>query len=559
MYRRNKENKMDTIINVPRHIKLAGAMLAIAALVITLLAVNFAAGPAQAQSKTYPDPQPCGQGHAKVPGNPVDQITTGEIAFFDAYWHIKTKTINNNLCPPAITEQDDGLGNKTITRTDAKIDIAKSVIHVTDTHKVTVINSSAAGYNPNAVSGPTIDLAEYRFLAKGLGLGANEAPEAGTQVYWLRLDDPDTDDEDETSDLVLGFSTKLFESKYWESRSGNKPFYYEFESERDNIFEVHGPHFFAFAAPRANNGVQNKAIWDSYDPDTNQMQMEAGVEFQGVQWVFTEPGTHHIQVHAVGHVNENVTGASDDWKQNLPEEKTVTSEVRTYTIQSGPLSFNQQPMFQVERSVAENSPAGVKVGDPVMVTGGDDGDTLTYGLRGKGSSHFEVASVSGGAQVTVARGARLDYETRPTYDLVLGVSDGKDREGQDDPSIDSTVALKISLTDVTGPAKVTIEVDEAAPATGATVTLTSTLSGDIPPPELVEYIWIERDLESNIPNVQINGNNEYGTTSVSVTHSTEGKRRYQAHLYFYSHDGQSRYDLEGASSNLLDVKWADKP
>ncbi len=543
---------MDTLTKAPMQLKLAGALLAVAALFIGLMAVVFAVGPAQAQSKTYPDPQPCGQGQAKVPEKPVDQITTGKIAFFDAYWDIPTKTINNNLCPPSVTqttvtETDPNTGaTKKVTkvsRIDAKIDIAKSVIHVTDDYKVTVV-AGAAGAGQ-------ISLAEYPFLKNGLELNSDGTPKPGTEVYWLRLDDPDTNDVNETSDLTLGFSTKLFDAKYWEPRNGNKPFYYEFESERDNIYEVHGPHFFAFGAPKANNGVQKGAIWDSYDADVNKMQMEAGVEFQEVQWVFTEPGTHHIEVHAVGHVNPSPSAPSKDWNDNLPEEKTVTSEVQVYTIQSGPLSFNDQPMFQVERSVAENSASGVKVGAPVPVAGGDDGDKLTYGLKGKGSSHFDVSSATGGAQITVAAGALLDYETKSTYDLVLGVSDGKDHEGQDDPSIDSTVALKISLTDVTGPPKVTIEVDDSAPTTGATVTVTSSLSGDIPPPELIEYIWIERDMKTD-GRTDLNVNNNVGTTTVSVAHSTEGERRYQAHLYFDGHAG-------GLPSNVVSVTWAAKP
>ena len=547
---------MDTITNAPRRFTLYAAILAVAALVITLMALTFATDPASAQSKTYPDPQPCGQGQAKVAENVANQITSGEIALFDAYWDIPTRTINNNLCPPEMlqTTQSDALGNETVTvtRSDAKIDIAKTVIHVTDDYKVAVVNSNAADYDPSAVSGPIIDVAEYPSLGKGLGLGENEAPEAGTEVYWLQLDDPDTVTEDETSDLVLGFSTALFESKYWEARGNNKPFYYEFESERDNIFEVHGPHFFAFDAPMAGDRPQKEAVWDTYEADFRQVQMDPG-ERRNLQWIFTEPGTHHIQVHVVGHVNETPSDPSDAWEENPPEEKTVTSEVRVYTIQTGPLHFNEQPMFQVERSVTENSPSGVKVGAPVPVAGGDDGDTLTYGLSGKGSSHFRVASEpGGGAQITVAPGALLDYETQPTYDLVLGVSDGKDHEGQRDPSVDSTVALEISLTDVTGDPTVTIQVDNASPTVGQTVTLTSSLSGDIPPPALIEYDWVERDLASD-ERVGLSDNNGWGVVSVSATHSTAGERTYQAHLSFA---GFSAGEL---GSNIVSATWTDSP
>ena len=261
---------MDTLTNIPRRTALYGAMLATAALVITLLAVTFAAGPAQAQSKTYPAPQPCGQGHAKVPEKPVDQITSGEIVLFDAYWDINTRTINNNLCPPKMVEHTEKKGRETVTvtaRGDANIDIAKTVVHVTDDHKVTVVEGTAG---PGQIS-----LAEYPFIKDGLDLNSDGTLKPGTEVYWLQLDDPDTP-ADETSDLVLGFSTALFDGQYWEPRDGDKPLQYEFESERDDIYEVHGPHFFAFAAPKANNGVQEDAIWNSADGDENQIQMDAG-------------------------------------------------------------------------------------------------------------------------------------------------------------------------------------------------------------------------------------------------------------------------------------------
>ena len=530
------------------------AVAALAIFAVTaamLLAGGFNTSPAQAQSTTYPDPQPCGQGHAAVPEKPAKQITEGEIALFDAYWDLGTNTLNNNLCPPEIVRTTTKKGKKVVPivkRSDANIDIAKTVIHVTEDYKVTVVNSAADNYDPEAVAGPTIDVNEYIFLREALGLGVNEAPEPNTKVYWLRLDDPDTtgEDENETSDLVLGFSTELFDKNYWEPRGNLPAVQYEYESERDDIYEVHGPHFFAFDAPKKNNGEQIEAIWSSVDADVNHVDMGPG-ERKNLQWIFTEPGTHHIQVHVKGHVRQNPPeGAGNDWEKIAPDERTVASEVRLYTIQAGPLNFNKQPMFQVERTVAENSPSGTKVGDPVAVAMGDDGDTLTYGLDGKGSSHFEVQPVPGGAQITVATGAMLDYETMPVYDLVLGVSDGKNLEGGPDPSLDNEVALKIQLEDVTGPPTVAIQVDDTAPSTDETVTFTSSYSGDIPALEHVDYDWVERKVGSD----ETNTLGDDSSASVSVTHSTAGHWRYQLHLSWPGSPGE-------VPSNILNVTWTD--
>ena len=72
------------------------------------------------------------------------------------------------------------------------------------------------------------------------------------------------------------------------------------------------------------------------------------------------------------------------------------------------------------RSVAENSPAGTAVGDPVTGTPYDDGDpdtddALTYTLTGEAatSGAFVIDAASG--QISVAEGATLDYETKSSY------------------------------------------------------------------------------------------------------------------------------------------------
>ena len=108
-------------------------------------------------------------------------------------------------------------------------------------------------------------------------------------------------------------------------------------------------------------------------------------------------------------------------------------------------SSNTPPMFTVKRSVAGNSAAGTSVGDPVGVKDPNSGDTLTFSLTGTGADQFTASQVSGGAQIAVANGASLDSATKSTYDLVLGVSDGKDANGNTDPSVDATIGVRINL------------------------------------------------------------------------------------------------------------------
>ena len=91
------------------------------------------------------------------------------------------------------------------------------------------------------------------------------------------------------------------------------------------------------------------------------------------------------------------------------------------------------------REVAENTGAGIDIGDPVSATD-DDGDTLTYELSGAGASNF---AVDGAGQISVAAGASLDHETEPSYSVRVTVSDGNG--GTD------TITVAIIVTDLDEP------------------------------------------------------------------------------------------------------------
>ena len=80
---------------------------------------------------------------------------------------------------------------------------------------------------------------------------------------------------------------------------------------------------------------------------------------------------------------------------------------------------NTAPAFLLEsttREVAENSPAGTNVGDPVTATDADD-DTLTYTLEGTDAASFDIDSASG--QIQTKSGVTYDYETTPDYSVLV--------------------------------------------------------------------------------------------------------------------------------------------
>ena len=470
---------MATIIHGSRRIRFYAAAIALAALAITVLAVAYATGPAQAQDDPnlntgkYSDPQPCGINVSKVPEPPIKEFSGGHVALFDAYWDYNTQTLNNNLCPPLAehTVVTDREGTKIITgRTASKIDINETVFHAGNEFTYTITDA---------------DEAKYDFL-----------PPAGTQVWWLKQDDPIAEARDaaarkkqglppapEEPELVLGISAGLFKEQDW-YQGRDDPLQYEFEAERDPEGNVIP--FLVF-----ENGAK-EPIWDSRTVDNASIPIKPG-EYKHYNWMFfpgSESHTYVLEVHLKGSVR-TLPGpdAPDGWQPitwptgkdapaytpDKPNDEAfkdamdklatiVTSEVgkQKYTIHVGPLHLNEQSRFGVLAEVQAGATAGAPVGEPIPMYG-TDADQLHYTLEGDGHENFAVAESAGRfagvkAQLVVAEGADLRYAgenqdnpDKAYYDLLLTVSDRHDREDGQDTAIDDTIPVRIFVLPSSGP------------------------------------------------------------------------------------------------------------
>ena len=100
---------------------------------------------------------------------------------------------------------------------------------------------------------------------------------------------------------------------------------------------------------------------------------------------------------------------------------------------------NNDPVFTEDssatRSVTENTGSGVDIGSAVSATDADN-DTLTYRLEGADASSFSIDSSSGQLQTS----ATLDYESKPSYSVIVTVSD--ENGGSD------SITVTISVTNV---------------------------------------------------------------------------------------------------------------
>ncbi len=105
---------------------------------------------------------------------------------------------------------------------------------------------------------------------------------------------------------------------------------------------------------------------------------------------------------------------------------------------------NRAPAFTVSppvtRSLAENTPSGQAIGDPVTATDAD-GNSLTYRLRGVHADRFSIGAGTG--QLLTRDGVAYDHEASDTYSVTVRVSDGKGGR--------ATLAVGIHVTDVDEP------------------------------------------------------------------------------------------------------------
>ena len=116
---------------------------------------------------------------------------------------------------------------------------------------------------------------------------------------------------------------------------------------------------------------------------------------------------------------------------------------------------NQPPEFsegsRTVRSVVENSEPGVNIGGPLTAVD-PEGDGLTYTLGGPNAGSFDLVASSGQLQT----GASLDYETRSSYTVTVGVRDSKDVEGEADRRRDDSIGVTVLVTNMDEPGEVTL-------------------------------------------------------------------------------------------------------
>ena len=157
---------------------------------------------------------------------------------------------------------------------------------------------------------------------------------------------------------------------------------------------------------------------------------------------------------------------------------------------------NRAPVFasgSTTRTIAENTPAGRNIGNPITATDAD-GDTLTYTLGGTDVAAFSIVGTTGQLQTR----APLDYETKKAYAVTVTASDGKG--GTD------TISVAINVTDL----------NEAPPTVDETPPVPP-----IPPPVVENPLTVDE----TSPPVDVSPQPTQGQSVVSISEIMYGSER----------------------------------
>ncbi len=211
----------------------------------------------------------------------------------------------------------------------------------------------------------------------------------------------------------------------------------------------------------------------------------------------------------------------------------------TNPVQAVPVT-NEAPEFSSsetsERSVAENTAAGVDIGAPVVATDADN-DDLNYSLSGDDSASFDIVATSGQLQTK----ATLDHEGKGSYAVTVTAAD----PSTESDSIDVTITVADELEPPPAPATPAV----VAAATNGHNTLD--VSWDTPDvtgkPEISVYKVQYR--QQNTPdwsaadatNITVTG------TTATITGLTPGTT-YEVHVMAENDEGESEWSEPGAGT-----------
>ena len=267
------------------------------------------------------------------------------------------------------------------------------------------------------------------------------------------------------------------------------------------------------------------------ESSSGQIQVQADLDY--------ETKKSYSVVVTVSAAAAGVQAESFSLEPNAPGDYVVPVTIKVTDVNDKPTFPG---LFGQTRSIAENSAAGSDVGAPVEATD-QDGDTLTYSLTGTDADKFEIDSGTG--QITVGSGTSLDYEAKTGYLVTVQVTDGKDKDGEEDTAIDASALVNITVQDVNeppaAPAAPAVSENAGAPTSKLDVSWTApVMTGK---PAVTDYdVRYRLSGGSSWTSHSFTG----AGTSTTLPGLTDGKS-YEVQVRASNHEGRSGWSASGAA------------
>ncbi len=420
------------------------AAVALAALLMTLLAVTLTVGQAQATTTTTIAPSgddnsiPQQQGAAETDTTPrhatpeacpgetgntnkkaAAVVDSGYYALFDVYWNPVEKELTNTVCPPSVAfvpANEDAETDARVDRAASSINITAdppTIIHIPRSARVD-LSTSTTYTQTNYPDLWDADGKEDRPNAEG-----TPVPGKGDRIVWAL---PACPDSPTTDGLCLSFSAALLNPNDW--KAGTKIEYHLDHVHQTDIDKQDPRYTLAYDIPAGGATGKLEAIWDSADAKVAVMKVTPG-EYDRPTWFFTSRGTYELQVHIRGEPNPTAASERTDGLDPVAKEASVTSDVREYILHVGAeadLSAtvnvtpqNPSPTNEVTITVTASNAAGRDAAPETKVD-----VTLPEGLSNPTPSTdtgtyangvWSIGELASGASKTLTITATVDAET----------------------------------------------------------------------------------------------------------------------------------------------------
>ena len=184
----------------------------------------------------------------------------------------------------------------------------------------------------------------------------------------------------------------------------------------------------------------------------------------GVTWQWAKAGSRngtYGNISGSGATTDSYTPVAGDIGSYLratasytdPEGSGKSARMNSEYAVQAERTLNADPMFAddqttIMRSVVENTPAGMAIGNPVVATD-TDGDILTYTLEGPGAVSFDINWATGQIMTKAPLNADVSDEGTPSYSVTVRATDPGDVPGNNAAANNTaTVSVIITVTDV---------------------------------------------------------------------------------------------------------------